>query len=171
MRLSSSTPALAKKSAPLGPEILSSTGAWVGRKAPKAFPDSSSVLDNFQSAISTLLEPYRLKNTTSRDPYPPWSHDFKPPPSMLSCPEVEEKQAQDRKTIFETLSLPVAKILSPVARQAPTKERGDLCQRMQSLVKLLSKPSSEKKKAYTTTTERESFGDLFWLQRKTFLGD
>ena len=31
------------------------------------------------------------------------------------------KQAQNRKTHFETVSLPVAKILSPVARQAPTK--------------------------------------------------
>ena len=27
---------------------------------------------------------------------------------------------------------------------------------------------SEKKKAYTTTTERKSFGELFWPQRKTF---
>ena len=36
-------------------------------------------------------------------------------------PEIKQKQPQDRKTIFETLSLPVAKILSPVARQAPTK--------------------------------------------------
>ena len=35
--------------------------------------------------------------------------------------EVKQKQPQDRKTIFETLSLPVAKILLPVARQAPTK--------------------------------------------------
>ena len=35
--------------------------------------------------------------------------------------KVKQKQPQDRKTIFETLSLPVAKILSPVARQAPTK--------------------------------------------------
>ena len=27
---------------------------------------------------------------------------------------------------------------------------------------------SEKKRAYTTTTERKSFGELFWSQRKTF---
>ena len=33
------------------------------------------------------------------------------------------KQAQDHKTHFETMSLPVAKILSPVARQAPTKTK------------------------------------------------
>ena len=33
-----------------GPKILSSTGAGVWRKAPMAFPDSSSVLDKFQSA-------------------------------------------------------------------------------------------------------------------------
>ena len=37
----------------MGPEILSSTGAGVGRKAPMALPDSSSALDKFQSA--TLL--------------------------------------------------------------------------------------------------------------------
>ena len=36
------------------------------------------------------------------------------------CPEIKQKQSRDRKTIFETPSLPVAKILSPVARQAPT---------------------------------------------------
>ena len=43
---------------------------------------------------------------------------------MIVCtPEIKQKQPQDRKTIFETLSLPVAKILSPVARQAPTKSK------------------------------------------------
>ena len=41
--------------------------------------------------------------------------------TMSVCTEIKQKQPQDRKTIFETLSLPVAKILSPVARQAPTK--------------------------------------------------
>ena len=40
---------------------------------------------------------------------------------MILCPEIKQKQPRDRKTSFETLSLPVAKILSPVARQAPTK--------------------------------------------------
>ena len=40
---------------------------------------------------------------------------------MIVCPEIKQKQPQDRKTIFETLSVPVAKILSPVARKAPTK--------------------------------------------------
>ena len=29
-------------------------------------------------------------------------------------------------------------------------------------------PEAEKKKTYTTTTERKSFGELFWSQRKTF---
>ena len=38
-----------------------------------------------------------------------------------ALPDMKQKQPQDRKTIFETLSLPVAKIRSPVARQAPTK--------------------------------------------------
>ena len=41
---------LDKNRAPMGPEILSSTGAGDCRKAPMAFPDSSSVLDKFQSA-------------------------------------------------------------------------------------------------------------------------
>ena len=41
--------------------------------------------------------------------------------SVIVCPEIKQKQPQDRKTLFETLSLPVAKILSPVARQVPTK--------------------------------------------------
>ena len=42
--------------------------------------------------------------------------------SIHDCmPENKQKQPQNRKTISETLSLPVAKILSPVARQAPTK--------------------------------------------------
>ena len=44
------SPVLDKNLAPMGPEILSSTGAGVWRKAPRAFPDSSSVLDKFQSA-------------------------------------------------------------------------------------------------------------------------
>ena len=30
--------------------------------------------------------------------------------TMIACPESKQKQPQDRKTIFETLSLPVAKI-------------------------------------------------------------
>ena len=36
-------------------------------------------------------------------------------------PEIKQQQSQDRKAVLETLSLPVAKLLSPVARQAPTK--------------------------------------------------
>ena len=43
--------------------------------------------------------------------------------TMIVCTEIKQEQPQDRKTIFETLSLSVAKILSPVARQAPTKFR------------------------------------------------
>ena len=41
---------------------------------------------------------------------------------MIVCPEIKQKQPQDRKTSFETPSLPVAKIVSPVARQAPSKK-------------------------------------------------
>ena len=33
---------------------------------------------------------------------------------------------------------------------------------------LRTKEGAEKKKAYTTTTERKSFGELFWPKRKTF---
>ena len=52
MRLPDPRPELVKNRAPMGPEILSSIGAGVWRKAPVAFPDSSSVLDKFQSAKS-----------------------------------------------------------------------------------------------------------------------
>ena len=51
MRLPDPSPVLDKNRASMGPEILSSTGAGVWRKAPMAFPDSSSVLDKFLSAI------------------------------------------------------------------------------------------------------------------------
>ena len=50
MRVPNPSPVLDKNPAPMGPEILSSTGAGVWRKAPMAFPDSSSVPDKFQSA-------------------------------------------------------------------------------------------------------------------------
>ena len=50
MRVPNPSPVLDKNCAPMGPEILSSTGAGVWRKAPKAFLDSSSVLDELQPA-------------------------------------------------------------------------------------------------------------------------
>ena len=50
MRLPDPSPVLDKNRAPMGPEILSSTGAGFWRKAPMGFPDSSSVLDNFKIA-------------------------------------------------------------------------------------------------------------------------
>ena len=50
MRLPDPSPVLDKNHAPIGPENLSSTGAGVWSKAPKAFPDSSSALDKFKSA-------------------------------------------------------------------------------------------------------------------------
>ena len=49
MRVPNPSPVLDKNAAPMGPEVFSSTGAGVWKKAPKAFPDSSSVLDKFQS--------------------------------------------------------------------------------------------------------------------------
>ena len=51
MRLSNPSLVLDKNRAPMGPEIISNTGAGVWRKAPKPSPDSSSVLDEFQSVI------------------------------------------------------------------------------------------------------------------------
>ena len=59
MRVPDPSPILAKNRAPIGAEILSSTGAGVWRRAPEGFPDSSSVLDKFQSAILCSLEVFR----------------------------------------------------------------------------------------------------------------
>ena len=53
MRLPDPSPALDKNRAPMAPEILSSTGAGVWRKAPMAFPDSSSVLDLQSATVGT----------------------------------------------------------------------------------------------------------------------
>ena len=50
-RVPNPSPVLDKNRSPMGPEIVSSTGAGVWRKAPKGFPDSSSVLDKFQSNL------------------------------------------------------------------------------------------------------------------------
>ena len=44
-------------------------------------------------------------------------------------PEIKQEEPQDRKTIFETLSLPVAKIRTRAARQAPNKNKLGLCSR------------------------------------------
>ena len=60
------SPVLDKNRAPMGPEILSSTGAGVCTKAPEAFPDSSSVLDKFQSA--SLSKSLESPNLPSSDP-------------------------------------------------------------------------------------------------------
>ena len=46
LRFADRSPVPDKNPAPMGPEILSS-GAGVCRRAPMAFPDSSSVLINF----------------------------------------------------------------------------------------------------------------------------
>ena len=54
MRLPDPSPVLDKNRAPMGPEILSSIGAGVWRKASMAFPDSRSVLDKFQCARKTV---------------------------------------------------------------------------------------------------------------------
>ena len=55
MKLPNPSPVLDKNRAPMGPEILSSAGARVWRKAPKAFPDYNSVLDKFQLALKITI--------------------------------------------------------------------------------------------------------------------
>ena len=52
LRVPDPSPVLDKHPAPMGPEILCSTGAGVWSKA---FPDSSCVLDKSQSAITVEL--------------------------------------------------------------------------------------------------------------------
>ena len=54
MRLPDPSPVLDKNRAPMGPEMLFSTGAGVWRKSPVAFPNSSSVLDEFQKTFRYL---------------------------------------------------------------------------------------------------------------------
>ena len=49
MRVPNPIPVLHKNRALIGPEMLYITGAGVKWKAPKAFPNSNSVLDKFQS--------------------------------------------------------------------------------------------------------------------------
>ena len=74
MRFPDRSPVLDKNRAPLGPENLSSTGAGAWRKAPMAFPDSSSVLDKFQSARNhkggTVTGGYGFGYVSERYPSP-----------------------------------------------------------------------------------------------------
>ena len=52
IRFPDASPVLDKNRAPMGPDILSSTGAVACRKAaPKAIPDSSSVLDKVLTLV------------------------------------------------------------------------------------------------------------------------
>ena len=51
MRVANCSPTLDKNLTPIGPEVLSSSRAGVWRRAPGVLPDSSPVLDKFQSAI------------------------------------------------------------------------------------------------------------------------
>ena len=46
--------------------------------------------------------------------------------TTIACPEIKQKQAQDRKTHIETLFLPFAEILSHVARLCHTKSNGTM---------------------------------------------
>ena len=61
MRVASCSSVLDKNRAPMGPEILSSTGAGVWGKVLKAFRDPSSALDKFQSATICSLSTLRQK--------------------------------------------------------------------------------------------------------------
>ena len=60
------SPVLDKNRAPMGPEILSSTWAGLWRKAPMAFPDSSSVLDIFQSESNNFGGGCKVRFVTHR---------------------------------------------------------------------------------------------------------
>ena len=60
MRLPNSGPVLDENRALMGPEISSSAGAGVWRKDRMPFPDSSSALDEFQSATKDLLHPRKI---------------------------------------------------------------------------------------------------------------
>ena len=55
MRVPNPSPVLDKNRAPMGPEMLSCTGAGLWRKAPKRFPDSSSALETFEFAKQFLI--------------------------------------------------------------------------------------------------------------------
>ena len=80
-------PVLDKNRAPMGPGILSSTGAGVWRKAPMAFPDSSSVLDEFPSAIPPLSVCNQVSNGNSYQGEPgPGQKTAPTPGSRTSAP-------------------------------------------------------------------------------------
>ena len=55
MRMQDPSPPLDQNLAPMDEESLYNTGARVWRKAPGAFPDSSSVLDKFESAREDMF--------------------------------------------------------------------------------------------------------------------
>ena len=68
MRLPDSSPILDKNRAPMGPEILSSTGAGVWRKAPTAFSFiqcCTSVCDRFRSGRT---DPVQFKGLFKEGP-------------------------------------------------------------------------------------------------------
>ena len=65
--------------------------------------------------------------------------------TMIVCPEIKQKHPQDRKTIFETLSLPVAKVLPPVLGTEKVHQRTCATKillnfRVSFLVRFASKP-------------------------------
>ena len=68
MRLPNPSQALDKTRAPVGPEMLSSTGAGVWKKAPGAFPDSSYVLDKFRFTLQRALSYKKLSPRISSHP-------------------------------------------------------------------------------------------------------
>ena len=86
MSVPNPSPVLDKNPAPMGPEILSSTGAGVWRKAPKGFPDSNSVLDKFQSA-SNCDDNFRFRG--------PWKLQLQSPTWVL--PQFGRKGSRSSK--------------------------------------------------------------------------
>ena len=94
MRVPNRSPMLDKNRAPMGPGILSSTGAGVWGKAPMAFPTSSSVLDKFQSAIKVVIffchyNPSTPPTPTNPPPLPPrkaWFRSISDPFGSVTAP-------------------------------------------------------------------------------------
>ena len=74
-----------KNRAPIGPEILSGTGAGVWRKAPIAFPDSNSVLDKFQSAIPFQQGAKHTLQLLFGQSQPPQMQVERPAKSLVYC--------------------------------------------------------------------------------------
>ena len=100
MRVPNPSPVLDENRAPMGPEILSSTGTGLLGKAPKGFPDSTSVLDKFQSAIvssQSELRPRHPSTRVSRPSGPKNREKVSKKSSWAFLPRVSKKSRKGRK--------------------------------------------------------------------------